>query len=209
MYAHDDSENMEDSFTVQLTDGQHQLHRQVMVKVLPVNDQEPRITRLNRCQQLHSLYRKKWQIKCVTPRNKKNKITVFLIFVSFRNNGLEVEPGESRLISSVTLLAQDADTPSSEVKYIFESVPTQGLLQLKVGAFFFCFCVYKYRGSSVNIAHRFVLSLYKVRSSWRTVGKQSQLVPSRSVMYYILKRSLNPTIQFILNKQLICEQVLH
>lgn len=52
----------------------------------------------------------------------------------FRNNGLEVEPGEARLISSITLSAQDSDTSSSEVMYIFESVPTQGLLQLKVGA---------------------------------------------------------------------------
>lgn len=57
-----------------------------------------------------------------------------LYLLSFRNNGLEVEPGEARLISSVTLFAQDSDTPSSEVMYIFESVPTQGLLQLKVGA---------------------------------------------------------------------------
>ncbi|XP_018549331.2 LOW QUALITY PROTEIN: FRAS1-related extracellular matrix protein 1a [Lates calcarifer] len=94
MYVHDDSENMVDSFTIQLTDGKHQLHRQVMVKVLPTNDEEPHI---------------------------------------IRNNGLEVEPGETRLISSVTLFAQDNDTPSSEVMYIFESVPTQGLLQLKEG----------------------------------------------------------------------------
>ncbi|XP_019955749.2 FRAS1-related extracellular matrix protein 1a isoform X1 [Paralichthys olivaceus] len=94
MYMHDDSENMEDTFTIQLTDGRHQLHRQVMVKVLPVNDEEPR---------------------------------------TIRNNGLEVEPGETRLISSVTLFAQDGDSPSSEVMYIFESVPTQGLLQLKEG----------------------------------------------------------------------------
>ncbi|XP_071782184.2 FRAS1-related extracellular matrix protein 1a [Centroberyx gerrardi] len=94
MYMHDDSENMEDSFTIQLTDGMHQLHRQVMVKVLPVNDEEPRV---------------------------------------IRNNGLEVEPGEARLISSVTLFAQDSDTPSAEVMYMFESVPTQGLLQLKEG----------------------------------------------------------------------------
>ncbi|XP_028263008.1 FRAS1-related extracellular matrix protein 1a [Parambassis ranga] len=92
MYMHDDSENMEDSFTIQLTDGRHQLHRQVMVKVLPVNDEEPHIV---------------------------------------RNNGLVLEPGEARLISSVALFAQDSDTPSSEVMYIFESVPTQGLLQLK------------------------------------------------------------------------------
>ncbi|KAK2852025.1 hypothetical protein Q5P01_008301 [Channa striata] len=94
MYAHDDSENMEDSFTIQLTDGKHQLHRQLMVKVLAVNDEEPRV---------------------------------------MRNTGLEVEPGEARLISSVTLFAHDRDNPSSEVMYIFKSVPTQGLLQLKEG----------------------------------------------------------------------------
>lgn len=45
-----------------------------------------------------------------------------------------MEPGEARLISSITLFAQDSDTPSSEVSYIFDSVPTQGILQLKVGA---------------------------------------------------------------------------
>lgn len=45
-----------------------------------------------------------------------------------------MEPGEARLISSFTLFAQDGDTPSSEVMYMFESVPTEGLLQLKVGA---------------------------------------------------------------------------
>lgn len=45
-----------------------------------------------------------------------------------------MEPGEARLISSVTLFAQDSDTPSSEVMYILESVPTQGILQLKVGS---------------------------------------------------------------------------
>ncbi|XP_075999811.1 FRAS1-related extracellular matrix protein 1a isoform X1 [Genypterus blacodes] len=94
MYMHDDSENMEDSFTIQLTDGKHQLHRQVMVKVLPVNDEEPHI---------------------------------------IRNNGLELAPGEARLISSVALFAQDADTPSADVMYIFESVPTAGLLHLKEG----------------------------------------------------------------------------
>ncbi|XP_078131977.1 FRAS1-related extracellular matrix protein 1a isoform X3 [Sander vitreus] len=94
MYMHDDSENMEDSFTIQLTDGRHQIQRQVMVKVLPINDEEPRV---------------------------------------IRNNGVDVEPGEARLISSITLFAQDSDTPSSEVSYIFDSVPTQGILQLKEG----------------------------------------------------------------------------
>ncbi|KAF3697512.1 FRAS1-related extracellular matrix protein 1 [Channa argus] len=94
MYAHDDSENMEDSFTIQVTDGRHQLHKQVMVKVLPVNDEEPRV---------------------------------------IRNSGLEVEPGEARLISSVTLFSYDSDNLPSEVMYMFETIPTQGLLQLKEG----------------------------------------------------------------------------
>lgn len=58
----------------------------------------------------------------------------FLLPSSFRNNGLEVEPGEARLISSVSLFAQDLDTPSSQLIYRFKSVPTEGLLQLKVSA---------------------------------------------------------------------------
>ncbi|XP_055369067.1 FRAS1-related extracellular matrix protein 1a isoform X2 [Betta splendens] len=94
MYVHDDSENTEDSFTLQLTDGRHHVRRQVAVKVLPVNDEEPRI---------------------------------------IRNGGLEVEPGDARLISSAVLFAQDADTPPAQLAYVFDSVPTQGLLQLKEG----------------------------------------------------------------------------
>ena len=47
MYVHDDSETMEDSFTIQLTDGRHLIHRQVMIKVLPVNDEEPHTIRLD------------------------------------------------------------------------------------------------------------------------------------------------------------------
>lgn len=64
----------------------------------------------------------------------EKKSQLCLNLPSFRNNGLEVEPGEARLISSVTLFAQDSDTPPSEVMYMFESAPTQGLLQVKVGA---------------------------------------------------------------------------
>lgn len=45
MYMHDDSENTEDSFTIRLTDGRHHIHRQVTVKVVPVNDEEPRVIR--------------------------------------------------------------------------------------------------------------------------------------------------------------------
>lgn len=44
-----------------------------------------------------------------------------------------MEPGEARLISSATLFATDIDTPSTELMYILKSVPSEGLLQLKVG----------------------------------------------------------------------------
>uniref|UniRef100_H3CI90 Fras1 related extracellular matrix 1a n=1 Tax=Tetraodon nigroviridis TaxID=99883 RepID=H3CI90_TETNG len=91
-YVHDDSDTTEDSFVLRLTDGRHELDREVAVRVVPVNDQEPRLV---------------------------------------RNSGVEVEPGEARLISSAALLAQDADTPATEVRYRIQSVPTQGLLQLK------------------------------------------------------------------------------
>ncbi|XP_015200443.2 FRAS1-related extracellular matrix protein 1a isoform X2 [Lepisosteus oculatus] len=50
-----------------------------------------------------------------------------------RNNGLEVEMGEARIISSAVLLAQDNDTPGHQTHYVFESLPKQGLLQLKIG----------------------------------------------------------------------------
>ncbi|XP_027893143.1 FRAS1-related extracellular matrix protein 1a isoform X2 [Xiphophorus couchianus] len=92
VYLHDDSETMKDSFIIQLTDGKHKLQRQVMVEVVPVNDEEPHM---------------------------------------IRNNGLEVEPGEAKVISSITLFAKDKDTPSTEIMYIFELVPTQGILQLQ------------------------------------------------------------------------------
>uniref|UniRef100_A0A3Q2YGZ6 Fras1 related extracellular matrix 1a n=1 Tax=Hippocampus comes TaxID=109280 RepID=A0A3Q2YGZ6_HIPCM len=90
-YMHDDSEHLEDDFTIQLVDGRHKIQRQVLVEVLAVNDEKPHLI----------------------------------------NNGLELEPGEARLITSVALFAQDHDTPSSQVMYIFERVPAQGLLQLK------------------------------------------------------------------------------
>uniref|UniRef100_A0AAR2M382 FRAS1-related extracellular matrix protein 1 n=1 Tax=Pygocentrus nattereri TaxID=42514 RepID=A0AAR2M382_PYGNA len=44
---------------------------------------------------------------------------------------MNVEAGEARLISSAVLSAHDNDTPSSDIIYVFESVPTQGLLQIK------------------------------------------------------------------------------
>ncbi|KAL4641549.1 FRAS1-related extracellular matrix protein 1 isoform X1 [Arapaima gigas] len=50
-----------------------------------------------------------------------------------RNTGIEVEMGESRLISGAILSAWDSDTPPQNIFYMFDSIPTQGLLQMKVG----------------------------------------------------------------------------
>ncbi|KAF5895047.1 FRAS1-related extracellular matrix protein 1, partial [Clarias magur] len=50
-----------------------------------------------------------------------------------RNTGIEVEPGEARIISGAVLSAHDNDSPSTNVIYVFESVPIHGLLQLKAG----------------------------------------------------------------------------
>nr|XP_009677125.1 PREDICTED: FRAS1-related extracellular matrix protein 1-like isoform X1 [Struthio camelus australis] len=41
MYMHDDSENLTDSFTIQLSDGKHKVLRTISVKVTPVNDEKP------------------------------------------------------------------------------------------------------------------------------------------------------------------------
>ncbi|KAI4900130.1 hypothetical protein NFI96_005432 [Prochilodus magdalenae] len=94
MYMHDDSESEQDGFIIQLSDGKHQLQRHMLVKVLPVNDEEP----------------------CI-----------------IRNTGIEVEAGETRIISGAVLSTHDNDTPSTDIIYVFKSVPTQGLLQIKAG----------------------------------------------------------------------------
>nr|XP_045613099.1 FRAS1-related extracellular matrix protein 2-like [Procambarus clarkii] len=45
MYNHDDSETTEDNFELQLTDGdpEHQVKKDIKVKILPVNDEAPRL----------------------------------------------------------------------------------------------------------------------------------------------------------------------
>ncbi|ROL41249.1 FRAS1-related extracellular matrix protein 1 [Anabarilius grahami] len=50
-----------------------------------------------------------------------------------RNTGIEIEAGESRLISSAVLSAHDKDTSSSNIIYVFESIPSHGVIQMKVG----------------------------------------------------------------------------
>lgn len=41
MYMHDNSENLTDSFKIQLSDGKHKVLRTISVKVIPVNDEKP------------------------------------------------------------------------------------------------------------------------------------------------------------------------
>ncbi|KAM4706960.1 FRAS1-related extracellular matrix protein 1 [Discoglossus pictus] len=45
MYVHDDSENLADRFTVQLSDGKHEVKRTIFVNVVAVNDEKPELTK--------------------------------------------------------------------------------------------------------------------------------------------------------------------
>uniref|UniRef100_A0A8B9NTL9 FRAS1 related extracellular matrix 1 n=1 Tax=Apteryx owenii TaxID=8824 RepID=A0A8B9NTL9_APTOW len=93
IYMHDDSENLTDSFTIQLSDGKHKVLRTISVKVFPVNDEKP---------------------------------------VLSKKDDIEVNMGETRIISSAVLSAKDKDTPRERIYYLFERIPENGQLQLKV-----------------------------------------------------------------------------
>ncbi|CAI5777043.1 FRAS1-related extracellular matrix protein 1-like isoform X1 [Podarcis lilfordi] len=45
MYMHDDTESLEDSFTIQLTDGKHTVQGTLYIFILPVNDEIPHLSR--------------------------------------------------------------------------------------------------------------------------------------------------------------------
>lgn len=47
--------------------------------------------------------------------------------------------GETRIISSAVLSAIDEDSPREKIYYIFERIPQNGQLQLKVGRLFLFF----------------------------------------------------------------------
>ncbi|NXE98922.1 FREM1 protein, partial [Menura novaehollandiae] len=94
MYMHDNSENLSDSFKIQLSDGKHTVLRTISVKVIPVNDEKP---------------------------------------VLSKKNDIEVNIGETQIISSAVLSAEDKDTPRERIYYLFERIPENGQLQLKVG----------------------------------------------------------------------------
>ncbi|XP_026722189.1 FRAS1-related extracellular matrix protein 1 isoform X2 [Athene cunicularia] len=94
MYMHDNSENLIDSFKIQLSDGKHKVLRTISVKVIPVNDETP---------------------------------------VLSKKDDIEMNMGETRIISSAVLSAEDKDTPRERIYYLFERLPENGQLQLKVG----------------------------------------------------------------------------
>ncbi|XP_068031800.1 FRAS1-related extracellular matrix protein 1 isoform X2 [Anomalospiza imberbis] len=94
MYMHDNSENLTDSFKIQLSDGKHKVLRTISVKVIPVNDEKP---------------------------------------VLSKKNDIEINTGETQIISSAVLSAEDKDTPRERIYYLFEKIPENGQLQLKVG----------------------------------------------------------------------------
>ncbi|XP_015470716.1 FRAS1-related extracellular matrix protein 1 isoform X1 [Parus major] len=94
MYMHDNSENLTDSFRIQLSDGKHKVLRTISVKVIPVNDEKP---------------------------------------VLSKKNNIEVNVGDTKIISSAVLSAEDKDTPRERIYYLFERLPENGQLQLKVG----------------------------------------------------------------------------
>jgi len=49
-----------------------------------------------------------------------------------RKNDIELNMGETRIISSAVLSAEDKDTPRGRIYYLFERLPENGQLQLKV-----------------------------------------------------------------------------
>lgn len=53
----------------------------------------------------------------------------------FRKNDVEVNIGETQVISSAVLSAEDKDTPRERIYYLFERLPENGQLQLKVSLF--------------------------------------------------------------------------
>lgn len=90
VYEHDDSETSEDSFNIILTDGKFTIEKTVIVMIIPVDDETPRMA---------------------------------------INDGLEIEIGDVKVITSNILKATDLDSEDSTLTYIIRYGPGQGFLQ--------------------------------------------------------------------------------
>lgn len=90
VYEHDDSETSEDSFNIILTDGKFTIEKTVIVMIIPVDDETPRMA---------------------------------------INDGLEIEIGDVKVITSNVLKATDLDSEDSTLTYIIRYGPGQGFLQ--------------------------------------------------------------------------------
>nr|XP_023416197.1 FRAS1-related extracellular matrix protein 2 [Cavia porcellus] len=90
IYEHDDSETQGDSFMIKLTDGRHSVEKMVVIMVIPVDDETPRMA---------------------------------------INNGLEIEIGETKIISNKILMATDLDSDDKSLVYVIRFGPEHGLLQ--------------------------------------------------------------------------------
>ncbi|XP_043929269.1 FRAS1-related extracellular matrix protein 2 [Protopterus annectens] len=90
IYEHDNSETKEDSFRIKLTDGKHAVEKTVLIMVIPVDDETPRMT---------------------------------------INDGLEIEIGDTKVVSNNILKATDLDSDDKSLTYIIRFGPGQGLLQ--------------------------------------------------------------------------------
>uniref|UniRef100_A0A3Q2ZQ24 Fras1 related extracellular matrix 3 n=1 Tax=Kryptolebias marmoratus TaxID=37003 RepID=A0A3Q2ZQ24_KRYMA len=90
VYEHDDSETKKDSFEIRLSDGKHKVEKTVLIMVIPVDDETPRMA---------------------------------------INDGLDVEIGETKVISNRVLKATDLDSEDKELTYIVRYGPGQGYLQ--------------------------------------------------------------------------------
>lgn len=90
VYEHDDSETKNDSFEIRLSDGKHRVDKTVLIMVIPVDDETPRMA---------------------------------------INDGLDVEIGETKVISNKVLKATDLDSEDKDLTYFVRYGPGQGYLQ--------------------------------------------------------------------------------
>ena len=89
-YYHDGTETTEDILQFAVTDGIHEVRKDVIVNILPVDDETPRLV---------------------------------------TNTGLDLTGiGETRMITSRALRADDVDSPNENLTYIMRSVPLMGQL---------------------------------------------------------------------------------